>query len=169
MDRHGLEWTWGTDNVLKHHSYGGNHAARVGCAMSHYLLWLRCAELQRPMLILEHDAVFIAPFEDFEFSAVCQINDPRGATPRGDWWSDVMARRGPGVFQKTRVLDDPRPDGLAGNSAYVIKPHAAERLIDLYRTIGVWPNDATMCRQLVDGLEERYPFITRVEPEMSTI
>jgi GR25 family glycosyltransferase involved in LPS biosynthesis len=58
---------------------------------------------------------------------------------------------------------------LAGNSAYVIKPHAAQQLIDLVDSIGAWPNDAIMCRQLIDGLEEHYPFITEVQAEQSTI
>jgi GR25 family glycosyltransferase involved in LPS biosynthesis len=168
--RRELEWTWGKGGAgLKHHSYGGNDAARIACAMSHYALWERCAWGGKPILVLEHDAVFIRQFESFDFESACQINDPEGATPRGRWWHDQMVKRGDGVWPKTTVLEDPRPDGLAGNSAYVIKPAAALRLMKIVRKIGVWPNDATMCRQLVPGLQEHYPFITRVEPEQSTI
>ena len=164
-----LPWTWGRGHKdLDHHSYGGDKHARIGCAMSHYELWRRCAETG-PMLILEHDAVFINPFTKFDFNSICMINDPLGATPRGDWWSEQMEKRGAGVWPKTRVFSGRRPDGLAGNSAYVIKPHAAERLIDLYHEHGVWPNDATMCVQFMPDMQEHYPFITRVEPEMSTI
>ena len=169
LEKEGLKWTWGLGyRGMKHKPYGGNHASRVGCLLSHYLLWKKCAR-DGPLLILEHDAVFLRPFEEFEFKSICQLNDPRGATPRGDWWSDRMKERGPGVWEKTRVFDDSRPDGLAGNSAYVIKPHAAQKLIELVRDIGAWPNDAIMCRQLLPDLEEIYPFVTRVEPEMSTI
>lgn len=165
----GLEWTWGNNGGgLIHHSYGGSLERRVGCAMSHYQLWHHCAEIGKPILILEHDAVFIQPFERFEFQGICQINDPAGATPCGDSWSSHMIHRGPGVFPKTKVFNSGRPDGLAGNSAYLIKPHAAEKMIGLYREFGVWPNDAMMCIQFIPYLEEFYPFITRVEQSQST-
>ena len=173
MAGRGLQWTWGKGcpiTGLRHHPYGGKLEPRVGCAMSHYLLWERCAESGEPILVLEHDAVFLREFPYIEFRSVCQINDPRGATRRGDWWSDQMAKRGPGVWPKTWVTrpDQQIPDGLAGNSAYVIKPSTAEHLMSLYHELGVWPNDATMCAQLVDGLQELYPFVTRVESTYST-
>jgi len=164
------EWTWGDGGAgLKHHSYGGNDRARMACAMSHYYLWLYCYEVDKPILILEHDAVFIRPFVEFEFNGICQINDPLCATPRGDWWSEQMLKRGDGVWPKTKVLGNGRPDGLAGNSAYVIKPSHAKILLELVHEHGLWPNDAIMCRQLIHDLEEHYPFITEVRAERSTI
>ena len=170
MQSRGLQWTWGNGGAgLDHHSYGGRLAPRIGCAMSHFMLWERCVLDDTPLLILEHDAVFIRPFVPFEFEAVCQINDPEGATARGEWWHDQMVKRGDGVWPKTRVFNSDRPDGLAGNSAYVTKPAAAFWLTELVHDIGVWPNDAIMCVQLIQGLQEHYPFITKVEPERSTI
>jgi GR25 family glycosyltransferase involved in LPS biosynthesis len=173
-----LKWTWmqrdkarvrGID--LKHHSYGGCLQSRIACALSHYELWLKCALYKEPLLILEHDAVFINPWREFEFDSICMINDPSGATPRGDWWSFQMAERGDGVWPVTRVFGRTpmRPDGLAGNSAYVIKPHAAQKLVDLFQEYGVWPNDAMMCVQLFPDMQEHYPFITKVSGEGSTI
>jgi GR25 family glycosyltransferase involved in LPS biosynthesis len=172
MKLHGIKWTWRDSGNcpitgLAFHRYGGGDA-RIACALSHYALWHQCADYGEPLLILEHDAVFLRPFEPFEFDKICQVNDPRGATPRGDWWSDQMAKRGPGVWPKTHVLEHPRPDGLAGNSAYVIKPEGAKELIDLVNHVGLWPNDALMCRQLVPGLQELYPFLTEVRQEQST-
>lgn len=176
LRHHGLRWTWTQDDIrycpttgLRMHPYKG-YAARLGCAMSHFRLWLDCADSARPAMVLEHDAVFLREFRPFEFMSACQLNDPRGATRRGDWWSDRMKARGPGVFPKTWVTDpkDRIPDGLAGNSAYVLQPATAERLIDLYRTVGVWPNDATLCAQLVPDLEECYPFLTEVQQTCST-
>jgi len=170
-ESHDLRWTWrdaGNCPItgLRFHRYGGG-LGRVGCALSHFLLWQMCAETE-VTLILEHDAVFVRPFGLPEFESICQVNDPSGATPSGDWWSEQMAKRGPGVFPKTHVLQHPRPDGLAGNSAYLIKPHAAQHMVDLARRVGLWPNDALMCRQLVPGLQELYPFLTRVEQSQST-
>ena len=173
MKAHKLRWTWG-DGVcpvthLRQHRYGGGKA-RVGCAMSHFLLWERCADLGEPILILEHDAVFVREWPAFKFTGICQVNDPTGATRKGAWWAAQMAKRGPGVFSKTWVTDPSEriPDGLSGNSAYVIHPHSARELMSLYRAVGVWPNDATMCEQLVPGLQELYPFVTRVDQAIST-
>ena len=169
LSNYGLRWTWGDNRVLQHHPYGGSLETRVGCAMSHFLLWDKCAQLDEPILILEHDAVFVREFPEFEFNGICQINDPDGATRRGRWWHEQMVRRGThGVHAKTWVTDDKRiPDGLAGNSAYVIKPHAARALIEKVNEIGLWPNDAIMCAQFFE-LQELFPFVTVVQQGQST-
>jgi GR25 family glycosyltransferase involved in LPS biosynthesis len=175
MVRQGLQWTWAKANTaeavckytrLKQRPYG-RFLAKVGCSMSHFLLWQKCVQIGEPFMILEHDAVFERAYEPFEFRGICQINDPAGATPRGLWWHTRMRDRGPGVFDKTHIFPDDVPDGLAGNSAYVIHPHAAGDLCAMARRIGLWPNDALMCRQLFD-LQELYPWITRVEQTVST-
>lgn len=172
MHGFGLRWAWGPGckvTGLRHHAYGGRPEPRIGCAMSHYRLWRLCSELDEPILILEHDAVFIRELPEIMFMGLCQINDPAGATRRGAWWSSRMQSRGAGVHAKTCATDDPMiPDGLAGNSAYLIKPHAARELMATYHELGVWPNDATMCRQLFPDLEELFPFVTRVEQTLST-
>lgn len=79
-----------------------------------------------------------------------------------------MARRGEGVWPKTKIFEDERPDGLAGNSAYLLQPTAAVDLIQKVDEVGAWPNDALMCRQFFPWLEERYPFITKVSTNQST-
>lgn len=177
MQQHGLKWTWANHNTsvthcpqtgLRQHPYG-RLEPKIGCSMSHYLLWLQCAEGDESYLILEHDAVFVRPWQPVEYYGICQVNDPRGATPHGNWWSDCMAERGPGVWPKTRIeYGNGRPDGLAGNSAYLLKPWAAADLVAAVQTYGVWPNDAIMCRQLFPYLEELYPFLTQVAQTVST-
>ncbi len=176
MNAHSLKWTWAKDNTaidhcpftgLRQHPYG-KLAPKIGCSMSHYLLWLKCCYLNQPILILEHDAVFLRELPDIDFKGICQINDPLGATPRGEYWHNEMVKRGPGVFNKTKVMKGLQPDGLAGNSAYLIKPFAAKELMEAFRKYGVWPNDATMCIQLFPYLQELYPFVTRVNQTVST-
>ncbi len=177
MGDRGLRWTW--PNVegdvcphtqLKRHVYRtAEPDARLGCAMSHYLLWEECYRRYEPILILEHDAYFIRGLPELpeHFGAV-MLNNPEGATPRGKWWREQIQAKGIGVHRKTVVFDDGRPDGLAGNSAYVISPGAASACLHSYETLGVWPNDATLCRQLVNGLMEVYPFVTEARQDQST-
>jgi len=182
MAYHNLKWTWANGNLermtcpdtgLTHFPYATSDLrSKIGCSMSHYMLWCYCVAKNEPILILEHDAVFLRELPDFEFNGICQINDPNGATRRGKWWSQQMINRNvTGVHEKTWVtteLERDIPDGLAGNSAYVIKPWAAKELINKYNELGVWPNDATMCKQLFPYLEEYYPFITKVVQTQST-
>ena len=183
MKRYGLTWTWAGEKNnrhtvcpitgLKQHPYRCSDLRAVkGCSMSHYRLWTKCVEIDEPILILEHDAVFLRPFPEFDFKGICQINDPARCTPKGDYWSRRMTKRGGvGVFPKTRIRKGEEkdiPDGLAGNSAYVIKPFAAGELVTKFHELGMWPNDATMCIQLFPYLQEYYPFITKVIQTRST-
>lgn len=183
MNDFGLEWTWANNNTeecycpktgLRMHPYRTTDLrAVIGCAMSHFQLWRKCVELDEPIVILEHDSIFLRPFpKGVEFNGICQLNDPAGATRKGSQWSKQMKKRGgEGVFPKTWVTAENErhiPDGLAGNSAYMIKPWAAKEVIDKVYEIGVWPNDATICQQLFPYLEEYYPFITKPMQGKST-
>lgn len=184
MEGYGLNWTWANNNkspaicpftgLHQRPYYNANLDAKIGCAMSHYELWKKCVEDNEIYCILEHDAVFIRQFpqelKDGNFKGICQINDPKGAGRRGRFLQETMIRNNnPGVNSKTLNDGGPLiPDGLVGNGSYVIKPFAAQELIDKYHELGVWPNDATMCIQLFPYLEEYYPFITKIEQKVST-
>ena len=65
--------------------------------------------------------------------------------------------------------EEKNPDGLAGNSAYVITPIAAKQAADLQRQIGLWPNDALLCKQFFPRqLKSYYPYITKTIQTKST-
>jgi GR25 family glycosyltransferase involved in LPS biosynthesis len=67
------------------------------------------------------------------------------------------------------VIDDDKiPQGLAGNSAYIIKPEGARRLLELVKEYGLWPNDAIMCRQLISKLGITKTYYTKVQGLEST-
>lgn len=180
MKDYGLKWTWAHNNnkfricpitKLQQKPYGATDIrAKIGCSMSHFQLWRKCVEINKPILILEHDSVFIRYLPAFNFKGLCMINDPDGATRNGKWWSNHMKKRETEGVHKKTLVPGPKmvPDGLAGNSAYLIKPFAAQELVDKFYELGVWPNDATMCVQLFPYLEEYYPFITKVNQTYST-
>ena len=72
-------------------------------------------------------------------------------------------------FQPVPRIDEYNiPQGLAGNSAYVIKPAGAQLMIDLTQEYGMWPNDALMCYQLVPKLGVTRNFYTRIQGLRST-
>lgn len=151
----------------------------VSCLVSHMKAWTACVEINQPIVILEHDALFVNQFdpqdvlEDFSGGAL-GLNDPRRATRRSMQFlqatQDAALAKGSGV----QVVDAPWvdekhiPQGLAGNSAYIIKPEAAQQLLDKIQDIGMWPNDALMCKQLFPWLQVTYPFYTQVQGVKST-
>ena len=60
------------------------------------------------------------------------------------------------------------PQGLPGHSAYVITPWAAQDIIKKQDSIGWWPNDAIMCKQLCEWLYVYKPFFTKTQGIKST-
>ena len=148
-----------------------NPKARIACALSHYLLWEQCIMFDKPIMILEHDAVFIkkidfAP-EDTGYDII-GINNPLGCTRKSKVFHDKILEKNQ-FFQLAPYVDDDTkiPQGLAGNSAYIIKPEGAHDLVRLVSKHGLWPNDAIMSRQLIDIAVTR-KFYTRVQGLEST-
>lgn len=181
---------------------------RIGCFMSHFILWETIAEMD-PLsysIILEQDAKFINQFDQDYFDAVveqefiCSLNSPIGATRKAAKF-DKMLKENYETDNETFIeidfsADDEEaiylneenhpimeikhfnvpwideehiPQGLPGNSAYIITPMAAKKLIDMTYQIGIWPNDAMMCKQFFgDMLQCAYPYYTKVQGHEST-
>jgi GR25 family glycosyltransferase involved in LPS biosynthesis len=110
---------------------------------------------------------------------ICGINDPRGATRKSGLFH-LKLQNSIGIDADNNKIgltivphvdepgDDPLPSGLPGNSAYVIKPWAAKKLLEKTSEIGIWPNDALMCRQFFPWLQHYYPYFTKVQGSAST-
>ena len=148
-----------------------NQKARIACALSHYLLWEQCIMLDKPILILEHDSIFIKKIDfspDDTGYDIVGINNPIGCTRKSKVFHDKILEKSQ-FFQLAPYIDDDIkvPQGLAGNSAYMVKPEGAHDLIRLVVKHGLWPNDAIMCRQLIDVAVTR-KFYTRVQGLPST-
>lgn len=141
---------------------------RISAAQSHFKLWERCVLLDQPIMILEHDALFtnkfIEPETDDSIGAY-SINDPREATFLGHQYHESLQD---GLNEIPWVTRKEIPQGLPGNSAYVIKPWAAQQLIEAQQDIGYWPNDAIMCKQLFKWLRVHKPYFTKTQGIKST-
>lgn len=184
-----VKWSWPVDasqdgydlatGLYKRHYPAVDHLRVVSCAVSHARLWKKCVELDEPITVLEHDTVFIKQFHPeilngWNWGAV-GLNDPRGATRKAGVFHRTLQakydREGPALHKVPRVDQEgelPLPMGLAGNSAYVIKPYAAKELLEVATEIGLWPNDALMCSQLFRWLRVTTPYYTKVQGIRST-
>ena len=143
---------------------------RIAAAQSHYMLWRKCVTLDRPIMILEHDAIFTKRFdlsilEWWPGEGAISINDPRGATFNADFYDSKLRN---GINEVPLVTGNDVPQGLPGHSAYVIYPHAAREVMKLQDEIGWWPNDAIMCRQLCPWIRCYKPYLTKCQGIKST-
>ena len=139
---------------------------RIAAAGSHYKLWQKSVELNETIMILEHDAIFTRQFKPFKFEGgAISINNPDHATFN---WKLYDKLDNSGEQEVPWVADKNIPQGLPGHSAYIIKPDAAEKICSLQDTIGWWPNDAIMCKQLCTWLRSYKPYFTKVQGIKST-
>ena len=175
------KWHYPDQGVTRKHEsgmeftgYNGKLETRIACFKSHMHLWQKA---DRPIMILEHDAVFVRNFDINKILAklndgdVLMLNDPRGATRRGNQYHENIISHDFGIHPVDGVNTDDEncPDGLAGNSAYIITPAAAKKALRLVDQYGYMPNDALLCKQWFGkNLKSIYPYITRVQQTTST-
>ena len=141
---------------------------RIAAAQSHYKLWKHCVGINEPIMILEHDAIFTHKFEAPSTTlnvGAYSINDPKGATFKSKDYSNKVKE---GFNTVPWVAPENIPQGLPGHSAYVITPWAARDIIEKQDSIGWWPNDAIMCKQLCEWLYVYKPFFTKTQGTKST-
>ena len=182
LAREKLKWTYPWDEPKLDFSTGlslspyqtADKRKRVGCFMSHYALWQECVKLNENILVLEHDAVFTDKLEydtivDNKYGVI-GINDPRGATRKSHVYHTLICESRWPVQRVPQIDDVMIPQGLAGNSAYIIKPWAAKKVIQKVKEFGAWPNDALLCYQVFGiaflGVTKKY--YTRVQGLPST-
>lgn len=180
-----VKWNWPMDSnqdgydfnttLYKKHYPGRDQQRIIACAMSHTRLWKKCVDLNEEMVILEHDTLFIRKFDPKDLDTlnwgVVGLNDPRGATRKSSIFYKKVSELGRGIHNIPSVdsVDELyKPQGLAGNSAYIIRPKAAKQLLSKIHEVDLWPNDALMCKELFSWLRVVYPFYTRVQGIEST-
>lgn len=180
MERFDVRWNWPDRGVvsdkqtgLRKHAYGGPPAQRHACAMSHYILWRLSATMEDPILILEHDAIFTRKLDpqyilESKYGAI-GINEPFGATRLPYKFHEVVKKNERYSLIPVPTIDRMEvPQGLAGGSAYIIKPEAAKELLNAVDKFGLWPNDAILCQQLFNFIGVTTTYYTRVQGLKST-
>ena len=98
-----------------------------GCFLSHWLLWNRCIEMNKPIGIFEHDITFIkGPIFDLDFEDILKLENLGKQKPRpaGIWYQ--------------------------GATGYIIKPSGAKKLKKWIDTNGCLPADVIMGEDVVN-------------------
>ena len=102
--------------------------AEVACALSHISLWLHCAKLDKPIIILEHDAVMLKKLEEFPgFNTILYL----GAI---EW-----AEEGWPIMQiPLHGSDGPNKHFICRAHAYAIDPIVAKNLLATTLKMGIY-------------------------------
>lgn len=104
-----------------------------GCMISHLNVWKKCIEINQPVVVLEHDSevvsnTFAQPFED-----VLHLDAHRFVDPDPDIDLNPVVE----IFEHFRKGERQ----LKGTYGYVVKPHAARKLVEGAYTDGITASD----------------------------
>lgn len=174
----GLCWMWPVvgeaiiEGLVCHPYKTRDIRRRISCFLAHFTLWELCTLLDEPIMVLESDA---RPQMQDDFYArepfgMVSFNDPRGATPKGDKYHQMIQASGKLMTVVPYVMDTRIPQGLPGHSHYGILPAFARQLIAKARQVGAMPNDALACRQFFPGeIGACTRYLSRVSGRKSTL
>lgn len=139
----------------------------IGCFASHFNLWLKCTELNEPIIIMEHDAIILKRWENPEWKDVLHLD-----------WEGSIRRRGMrnGFDHYAPVVENSvfrmgfEPGEASGvismncNYAYAIKPTAAIKLIEDAKSNGWFAADRFIREPLVN-IETIHPKVAEEQPQ----
>lgn len=181
FDSQKFKWTWPTHTSQNHTDMktgvykfaytAADQDKKIACSISHMRLWDLCVTQDKPIVILEADAVFTGWFNEEEVRGhkLVGLNDPRGATRRAQKFHETASSKtGVQPVPTVNNIGEFHPQGLAGHSAYYIEPSAAKELLDKVEVYGMWPNDAYVCKELFPWIRIVYPYFTKVQGTVST-
>ncbi len=179
--QHEIPWTfpWAGSMIdpltgLMLHAYRtADPMKRIACFLSHYDLWTQCAAGDESFLILEHDAEFtrklpVSVASNLDEPYILGLNNPLGATRKAIEFHQILQSNKDEIQPVPRIDHSYIPQGLAGNSAYIISPSAAKEVLSKVKIHGAWPNDALLCYQLFPYLSVTRTYYTRVQGTPST-
>jgi len=123
--------------------------------MSHYSLWKKSIEDDIPILILEHDAIFMNFVPDVKtLGKVTSL----GAPSYGSFNTPKHIGLGP-------LTSKPYFPGAHG---YVVKPEGAKELVEKAKICGQ-PTDVFLCRANFPDIKEYYPWCIEARDTFTTI
>ena len=134
---HGLSWiSRGRTSVRE---------AAMGCFASHFSLWLKCMELNEPIIILEHDVVFVSKVPTLRFRHIASLSQCEA-------W-DAMSKVKAGYRENT---ENYYPFSyMKGAGAYAITPDGARLLVNDARSGVTFGTDNFIRKNVVSIVDYR--------------
>jgi GR25 family glycosyltransferase involved in LPS biosynthesis len=121
-------------------------AGVLGCALSHIYLWKQCVDDNEPYLILEHDGYFIESLPDNVLDLFEDVLKLDNCNPYSNEYEQEIEKKSKNQLQ---ILNLPKDDNMIDNAGqysrgsygYIIKPHAAKKLLAWIDTHGFLRSD----------------------------
>jgi glycosyl transferase family 25 len=137
-----------------------------GCFLSHYYLWKECAESNEPYLVLEHDGFLIKPLPDNildQFEDVLKLESENPYSPEYENRLELIKDHDLtyNIVEPYRDMNNGAGWYSVGAYAYIIKPHAAKKLITWIDENGFLPADQQLGSYAVT-LHECKPSLARL-------
>jgi glycosyl transferase family 25 len=169
----GLEYLSHLDKlkINPRYKFKKGRAGVFGCFLSHYYLWKKCVEDDTPFIILEHDGYFIKSLEDNileQFQDVLKLDD---LDPFSSSYEDLLNEQSnlPLSIKKyhnstAKFLEKNQTGNyMRGAYGYIIKPHAAKKIVDWIAVNGFVPADNQIGDAIVD-IQVVSPTVVRLHP-----
>jgi hypothetical protein len=107
--------------LLKFTSYKMT-TSEIACAISHISVWIKCIELDQPVVILEHDAVMVHAYRKHAFrNSIAWLGNRNGASQYKDGAFPITSPPMPGETITTIHMDTCQ--------AYAVDPLSANNLL----------------------------------------
>jgi glycosyl transferase, family 25 len=161
--------------IFPRYKFKKGKAGVFGCFLSHYYLWRQCVHEQVPFIILEHDGYFIRPlpldildkFDDVLKLDNCDPYSKSYNTLVQDLQHDQVVQQYNNPQAKF-LEKNQTGNYLRGAYGYIIKPHAAKKIIDWINVNGFIPADQQIGSNIVD-IKVVVPTIVRLHPDYHNI
>lgn len=135
-----------------------NRGAVIGNFVTQYRIWNKILESNEPGIVLEHDAVFIAPLPDLTGQGdIINIGKPS--------YGGFKTKSAPGVYPMFS-----KPGGyIPGAHGYYITVEGARQLIKKAKSHGASPCDLFLNNKMFPNIMELWPQIVEARDEFTTI
>jgi glycosyl transferase family 25 len=158
-------------NIHPKYKFKKGRAGVYGCFLSHYYLWRQCVTDNVSYCILEHDGYFVKPLSaDIldHFSDVLKLD---GLDPYSKHYQDELENE-KDLNLTYKKYHNPSAKFLHKNETgnymkgaygYIIKPHAAKKIVDWIAVNGFVPADQQIGDLLVN-IAVTIPSVVRLHP-----
>ncbi len=107
----------------------------LGCMLSHIHLWKQCVKDNEPYLILEHDGYIIEPLPDNVLDLFEDVLKLDCCNPYSEDYEQEIEKKSKNQLEILDLPEDPKMLSDAGQYsrgtyAYIIKPHAAKKILE---------------------------------------
>lgn len=158
--------------IVPKYKFKKGRAGVFGCFLSHYYLWKQCAEENIPYLILEHDGYIVRPLPENILDMFDDVLKLDNYDPYSKSYDSIITSQQELDItvqkyhnDKAKFLEKNQTGNyMRGAYGYIIKPHAANKIINWIQMHGFVPADQQIGDAIVD-IKVTIPTIVRLHPD----